>query len=27
MYPIRYVGTNLRDAVSADMADRMAATG
>lgn len=27
LHPIRYVGTNLRDAVRADMADRMAATG
>lgn len=27
MHPIRYVGPNLRDAIRADMADRMAATG
>lgn len=27
LHPIRYIGDNLRDAVRADMADRMAATG
>jgi DNA replication protein DnaC len=27
LYPIRYVGDNLREAVKSDMADRMSATG